>query len=133
MPSFIRAYMAEADAYSRGVVKDRNRLYWEDFKQMASLCPPRNEQVLIGDFIDEATRTAEDARKRVIHEIALLHEFRTRLISDLVTGKLDVREAAANLLEKPADEPPADAIEEPGDDSEEIASEGESEPLEVTV
>src|SRR3989440_10681368 len=28
------AYMTEVDKYSRGIVKDRNRLYWQDFKQM---------------------------------------------------------------------------------------------------
>lgn len=30
-------------------------------------------------------------------EISLLREYRTRLVSDVVTGKLDVREAAAKL------------------------------------
>ena len=32
-------------------------------------------------------------------QIDLLHEYRTRLIADVVTGKLDVREAAAALPE----------------------------------
>ena len=32
-------------------------------------------------------------------QIELLREYRTRLIADVVTGKLDVREAAANLPE----------------------------------
>jgi len=32
-----------------------------------------------------------------MREIALLQEFRTRLIADVVTGKLDVRAAAAPL------------------------------------
>ena len=36
----------------------------------------------------------------VKREISLLHEYRTRLIADVVTGKLDVREAAANLPEE---------------------------------
>ena len=34
------AYMREIDGYSRGIVKDRNRLYWEDFKRMSSCVPP---------------------------------------------------------------------------------------------
>ena len=33
-------------------------------------------------------------------EIELPREYRTRLIADVVTGKLDVREAAAKLLEE---------------------------------
>jgi type I restriction enzyme S subunit len=40
-------YMSEVDKYSRGIVKDRNRLYWEDFKQIASPRPPFEEQVNI--------------------------------------------------------------------------------------
>ena len=34
-----------------------------------------------------------------LDKINLLHEYRTRLIADVVTGKLDVREAAAELPE----------------------------------
>ncbi len=43
-------------------------------------------------------------------ETALLREYRTRLIADVVTGKLDVREAAAALPEVDplADEDEAD-------------------------
>ena len=36
----------------------------------------------------------------VQREIDLLREYRTRLIADVVTGKLDVREAAAELPEE---------------------------------
>lgn len=46
-------------------------------------------------------------------EIALLQEYRIRLIADVVTGKLDVREAAARLPDE-SDEPetPDDAESE---------------------
>ena len=37
---------------------------------------------------------------RTGNEIALLREYRTRLIADVVTGKLDVHEAAARLPEQ---------------------------------
>jgi hypothetical protein len=40
-------YMAEIDSASRGIVKDRNRLYWDQFKQMQSPCPPIEEQAAI--------------------------------------------------------------------------------------
>jgi type I restriction enzyme, S subunit len=36
--------------------------------------------------------------------VALVREYRTRLIADIVTGKLDVRDAAANLPDE-AEEP----------------------------
>ena len=37
---------------------------------------------------------------RANREIGLLNEYRTRLITDVVTGKLDVREATVNLPER---------------------------------
>ena len=41
-------------------------------------------------------------RDSVEREIELLREYRTRLVADVVTGKLDVREAAAQLPEEAA-------------------------------
>ena len=38
---------------------------------------------------------------RTEREIALMQEYRTRLTADVVTGKLDVREAAARLPDLP--------------------------------
>ena len=50
-------------------------------------------------------------------EQKLLREYRTRLIADVVTGKLDVREAAARLPETPEPEIPDDeALDAEGDD-----------------
>ena len=105
--------MQEIDKYSRGIVKDRNRLYWEDFKAIPTCYPPFKEQARIADAIEQARHDIEGTVGQIRHEIELLHEYRTRLIADLVTGKLDVREAAARLPEE-LDEP--DLME---DDSEE--------------
>jgi type I restriction enzyme, S subunit len=41
-----------------------------------------------------------------------MQEYRTRLTADLVTGKLDVREAAAKLPEPPAESAAEEALEE---------------------
>jgi type I restriction enzyme, S subunit len=97
-------YMHEVDKYSRGIVKDRNRLYWEDFKRMPSPYPPPIEQSQIADAIDGETQAANSAIDLIRREINLLREFRTRLIADVVTGKLDVR-AAATALPETAEEP----------------------------
>jgi type I restriction enzyme S subunit len=97
------AYMSEVDKYSRGIVKDGNRLYWEGFKQMPSPCPPPDEQVLIADAIDGRTLAVNNAVRRAEREIELIREYRTRLIADVVTGKLDVRTAAARLPEEEAE------------------------------
>ena len=45
---------------------------------------------------------------RYEREIALLREYRTRLTADVVTGKLDVRAAAAQLPEPAPDPAPAE-------------------------
>ena len=95
------AYMSEVDKFSCGIVKDRNRLYWEDFKQMPTPCPRWSEQILIADAIDHGMATIDQRIRLAERQIDLLREYRTRLISDVVTGKLDVRDAAAALPEEP--------------------------------
>ena len=91
------AYMAEVDKYSRGIVKDRNRLYWEDFKRMPSPCPPPEEQAVIAGGIAHITGHIDHGVSGIERQIEALREYRTRLIADVVTGKLDVRAAAAAL------------------------------------
>ena len=91
------AYMVEVDKYSRGIVKDRNRLYWEDFKQMPSPCPPPDEQVLVADAIDRNAVIIGEAIQQVERQIDVVREYGTRLIADVVTGKLDVRSAVTLL------------------------------------
>ena len=46
------------------------------------------------------TAGIDAAITRARRRIELLREYRTRLIADVVTGKLDVRETAANLPER---------------------------------
>ena len=53
--------------------------------------PPRNEQMQIVSEIHALTADLSVPIDRTHHEIKLLHEYRTRLIADVVTGKLDVR------------------------------------------
>ena len=59
--------------------------------------PPIPEQADIVEYLTERTGTLCAAVERARREIDLLREYRTRLIADVVTGKLDVREAAAQL------------------------------------
>ena len=59
--------------------------------------PPLSEQAAIVSFLDRATADLDAATTSAQRETSLLREYRTRLIADVVTGKLDVREAAARL------------------------------------
>ena len=59
--------------------------------------PPLPEQTAIVEHLDKTTAGIDAAITRARRQTELLREYRTRLIADVVTGKLDVRETAANL------------------------------------
>ena len=58
---------------------------------------PIPEQTAIVEHLDKATAAIDAAISRARRQIELLREYRTRLIADVVTGKLDVRQTTANL------------------------------------
>jgi type I restriction enzyme S subunit len=93
--------------------------------------PPTAEQAGIADQIEHETAGIGTAMDRAHREIDLLREYRTRLIADVATGKLDVREAAA-LLPDEAEEPePLDGIEAEGDTDEAGADDADEVPEEA--
>ncbi len=69
----------------------------EKYANLHVPCPPLSEQLQIIRYLDKATADIDIAIDRARREIELLGEYRTRLIADVVTGKVDVREAAAEL------------------------------------
>ena len=81
--------------------------------------PPPSEQGAISEYLDKATAAIDAAIARARRQIELIHEYRTRLIADVVTGKLDVREAAEQLPDETDEEEPYDEIDvtEDADDS----------------
>jgi len=80
-------------------------------KRMWILQPPVKEQTEIVGEVRNATAGLETGISRLEREIDLLREYRTRLVADVVTGKLDVREAAVRL----PDEAPLDTAEDDDD------------------
>jgi len=87
------------------------------------LPPSRQEQEGIINHLQTATVDFDRSIEATQREIALIQEFRTRLIADAVTGKLDVRAAAASLPEAVEPETIDDLVEgddliEPIDDAE---------------
>ena len=68
--------------------------------------PPLSEQAAVVQHLDETTAIISAAIARAHRQIELLQEYRTRLISDVVTGKLDVRDAAAQLVDQTDDQDP---------------------------
>lgn len=83
--------------------------------------PPLDEQLMIVSSIERQILPVAIAITCLEREIALLREYRTRLISDVVTGKVDVREAARNLPEEA--EEPANVEEDQADDPDAVSFE----------
>jgi type I restriction enzyme S subunit len=86
---------------------------------MPVLVPSAAEQTEIADFLDKSCGFADSTSGRLEREIELLREYRTRLIADVVTGKLDVRTTAARL--------PDVSVIEPSESDAELDDEPEAE------
>ena len=97
-----KPYISNYICRSTGVRASRLRLYPEEFFRIPIIIPPIAEQESIIIWLRTETKEIVAATQRIEREIGLLREYRTRLIADVVTGKLDVREAAAKLPEEPA-------------------------------
>lgn len=85
---------------SRGIMDMRLRLYFDQLGQIPIVVPPVDEQSAIVAYYVAATSGLDQTIATARLEIDLLREFRTRLIADVVTGKLDVRQVAAGLPEE---------------------------------
>ena len=74
----------------------------DSWENLSVPLPPVPEQVRINDQLESELAGANSAISRLDREIQLLREYRTRLVADVVTGKLDVRGAAAQLPKETA-------------------------------
>lgn len=77
--------------------------------------PPLEEQIRILERVESETASFFTAISRLEREIELLREYHTRLVADVVTGKLDVREAAARLPDEPVQAAVEETIDLPDD------------------
>jgi len=75
----------------------RNTIPKERFLGAKTPIPPEDERAEILIAVSEKTASLNTAISRLEREIDFLREYRTRLVADVVTGKLDVREAATRL------------------------------------
>ena len=80
----------------------KDGLSLDDVKNYPILLPPRAEQ---NDIVEYLTKTSVDNAAvidQARRQVDLMNEYGTRLIADVVTGQLDVREAATQLQEAPS-------------------------------
>jgi len=68
------------------------RINVADIKSYLVCCPPIEEQTSISEFLDKKTRLIDEQQVRIQEAIYRLKEYRTALITNAVTGKIDVRD-----------------------------------------
>lgn len=104
-------------------VNTQGNLNVERIGAMGMPFPSLKEQQVIVQRVESETGLLTTAIARLEREISLLHEYRTRLVADVVTGKLDVREAAAKLpeveVEPAVEELVGEVLDEPEPEEEE--------------
>lgn len=91
------ALRTELRTRSKGIVEGFWRLYTDDFFNIVVPIPPTREQTRIVEAVSQAGEQMDALMERTRATVTLLKEFRTRLIADVVTGKLDVRDSATQL------------------------------------
>lgn len=101
LPEFIHLALTAAYPQLRAISDDsgstKGALTCEDLKRFKLPFPSLDEQILILKGVQIETVELSAAVSRLEREIELLREYRTRLVADVVTGKLDVRVAAGQL------------------------------------
>ena len=99
---------ANGNAFSDGHVSTIAHLTGEKLRAHRFPFPSFLEQATIVEYLDKATTASDAAIDRARRQIELIQEYRTRLIADVVTGKLDVRKAAAGLADEADNRSPTD-------------------------
>ena len=79
------------------------RADWQFIGNLVMPLPPLAEQAAIAAHLDKAVAVIDAAVACARRQVELLREYRICLVANVVTGKIDVREAAANLSDE-ADE-----------------------------
>ena len=97
---YVLRVASNRDVFNDGHVSTIAHLTGEKLRLHRFPFPPIPEQSAIVEHLDKATAETDAAIDRARRQIELMEEYRTRLIADVVTGKLDVREAAEWLPDR---------------------------------
>jgi type I restriction enzyme S subunit len=91
---YVRQFCRELQKYAKGLKVFRFSTH--DLKQIFIAIPKIEEQIKIVDFLDLETIRIDSLTSKMEKEIELLKEYKTALISEVVTGKVDVRNEKNN-------------------------------------
>ena len=105
---------------SRGVGSGFNRLYTPQFGAIYTVYPEINEQNRIVEYLDSKMAQLNALIEQIEERIEGLEELKTTLISDVVTGKIDVRDVEIPEYEFVDEDADADSdSDDDSDDTEE--------------
>lgn len=90
-------FAKEAERWSYGITSDQWSLRPQHFRSIAFPVPPLEAQQQLVQLAETITQGYDRAVEAIESEITLLNEYRTRLISDVVTGRKDIRKQAAAM------------------------------------
>ena len=98
----------------------RWRTYSPQFRDIVVPVPPFNKQVQIAGYLDDFCHKMDEEISTLHDDIRRLEELKTTLISDVVTGKIDVRDVEIPEYEFVDEDADADSdSDDDSDDTEE--------------
>lgn len=115
---YIKALQGTSD-----LVRDGQALRYANFAKVYLPEIPLDEQKEIAEYIATEVAKIDNALPTFQKEIELLREYRTRLISDVVTGQIDVRDVV--IPEYTPEEDTEIDTDDAGEDMEEVAEDAE--------
>jgi type I restriction enzyme S subunit len=127
---YILRAAAKCEAFNDGHLSTIAHLTGDKLRAHRFPFPRKEEQESLVSFLDATLNQIDEAISTTFSEVSLLREYRTRLISDVVTGKLDVRDielpaADAEAPEECSDLPDIETALEDQEMEEEIPAEGD--------
>lgn len=116
--SYIKALQGTSE-----FIRDGQDLRYSNFVKVDLPLIPLDEQKAIAEYITTEVAKIDNALPTFQKEIELLREYRTRLISDVVTGQIDVRDVF--IPEYTPEEDTEINTDDAGEDMEEVAEDAE--------
>lgn len=116
--SYIKALQGTSE-----FIRDGQDLRYSNFVKVDLPLIPLDEQKAIAEYITAEVAKIDNALPTFQKEIELLREYRTRLIFDVVTGQIDVRDVV--IPEYTPEEDTEIDIDDTGEDMEEVAEDAE--------
>lgn len=105
-----RYYRDQVEQSISGAEGLANNLPLSSLRDFVFAVPPLQEAKAIATHLSHTLKKLNTTITHTEREIDLLHEYCTTLTADVVTGKLDVREAVKHLPAEAEEPPPADEL-----------------------